>query len=163
MNRGIRIGFGRGSNFPMIADMGVYLYTGIDSTGFRVGKVMDGAGISFGITGQSATLKYTRAVAANVGAYTLTGQPAVLTGPSVQGSSGQLAWTASTGSPTGYRVYYGTQPRVYTQARGSGINVGNATVWTPTGLSVGTRYYLAVTAYNATQESAYSDEVTKIG
>jgi chitodextrinase len=72
-----------------------------------------------------------------------------------------LAWDAVTAPGlSGYRIYYGTAPGVYLQARGSGIAVGNVTTYMVTGLSRGTRYYFAVTAIGAT-ESPYSNEVFK--
>ena len=75
-----------------------------------------------------------------------------------------LAWNApSTGAtPSGYRVYYGTAPGTYQQPAGSGINVGKNTSYTVTGLSYGTRYYFAVTAFDSSgNESLYSNEIFK--
>jgi CHRD domain-containing protein/VCBS repeat protein/FG-GAP repeat protein len=74
-----------------------------------------------------------------------------------------LAWDAVT-DPTlsGYRIYYGTAPGTYLQSVGQGLNVGKATTFTVTGLSSGTRYYFAATAYDTlNRESTYSNEVFK--
>jgi len=75
-----------------------------------------------------------------------------------------LTWDAVTSSPlpAGYRVYYGTAPGSYLQAAGAGIDVGNVVTHTVTGLASGTRYYFAVTAYDASNnESPFSNEVFK--
>ena len=73
-----------------------------------------------------------------------------------------LAWDAVVDpSLVGYRVYYGTAPGTYTQPLGSGIIVGNVLTYTITGLTIGTRYYFAVTAYGSSNESVYSNEVFK--
>jgi hypothetical protein len=62
----------------------------------------------------------------------------------------------------GYRVYYGTTPGTYQQARGLGVNVGNVTTFTVTGLAGATRYYFAATAYDTSNnESDFSNEVFK--
>jgi chitodextrinase len=74
-----------------------------------------------------------------------------------------LTWDAVT-YPTlsGYRVYYGTSPGNYLQSAGQGINVGNVTTYPVTGLSSGTRYYFAVTAFDSSgNESGFSNEVFK--
>jgi hypothetical protein len=74
-----------------------------------------------------------------------------------------LTWN-SVSAPAlgGYRVYYGTGPGAYLQPLGQGLNVGNVTTYTITGLSRGTRYYFAVTAYDTSNnESALSNEVFK--
>ncbi len=74
-----------------------------------------------------------------------------------------LAWDA-VADPTlsGYRIYYGTAPGTYLQSVGQGLNVGSATTFTVTGLSSGTRYYFAATAYDTlNNESTYSNEVFK--
>jgi hypothetical protein len=61
----------------------------------------------------------------------------------------------------GYRVYYGTASHTYIQSVGAGINAGNATTFTVTGLTTGT-YYFAVTAYDAAgNESGFSVEASK--
>ena len=78
-------------------------------------------------------------------------------------NSAALAWDAVT-DPTfsGYRIYYGTAPGTYLQSVGQELNVGKATTFTVTGLSSGTRYYFATTAYDTlNKESTYSDEVFK--
>jgi fibronectin type 3 domain-containing protein len=71
-----------------------------------------------------------------------------------------LAWDASPAQDVvGYKVYYGTAPRTY----GPGIDVGNATSYTLTGLIKGRRYYITVTAYDKSKrESAFPDEVIGI-
>lgn len=74
-----------------------------------------------------------------------------------------LAWDAVTdASLSGYRVYYGTAPGTYLQSLGQGLNVGNVTTYTVTGLSSGRRYYFAATAYDtAGNESDFSNEAFK--
>jgi hypothetical protein len=69
----------------------------------------------------------------------------------------QLAWDPNTEPDiAGYRVYYGTFSRAYSQWLDAG-NVTNATV---TSLANQTSYYFAVTAWNtAGLESDYSNEV----
>lgn len=74
-------------------------------------------------------------------------------------NSAVLKWSPNTEPDlAGYRVYYGTEPRQYFQAKGQGIVVvGNS--FTVTGLSSGVRYYFAVTAFDeASNESDYSAE-----
>jgi fibronectin type 3 domain-containing protein len=57
----------------------------------------------------------------------------------------------------GYRVYVGTASRSYYRA----IDVGNQTIWPINGVTAGTTYYYAVTAYTADGlESDFSDEVS---
>ncbi len=68
-----------------------------------------------------------------------------------------LAWDASSEPDVaGYILYYGTASQSYANA----TNVGNATSCTISGLSRGTTYFFAVTAYNTLGiESSFSDEV----
>jgi hypothetical protein len=72
----------------------------------------------------------------------------------------RLAWDPNVESDlAGYKVYYGTSPRVY----GPPIIVGNSTSFTLTGLTAGTYYYASVTAYDTSNnESAYSNEVVGV-
>jgi hypothetical protein len=78
-------------------------------------------------------------------------------------NSAALAWDAVAATNlSGYRVYYGTAPGVYLQSFGQGLSVGNITSYTLMGLSNGTRYYFAVTAFDTTgHESGYSNEAFK--
>jgi len=71
-----------------------------------------------------------------------------------------LAWDPVTASGlAGYRVHYGTASRNYSSVAG----VGNQTTATITGLTAGTSYYFAATAYDtAGTESAFSNEVVYI-
>ncbi|WNR45238.1 fibronectin type III domain-containing protein [Paenibacillus roseipurpureus] len=62
-------------------------------------------------------------------------------------------WGSVTGA-TGYKVKYGTSSGTYSTT----VDAGNVTSKTITGLTNGTTYYLVVTAYNATAESAISNE-----
>ena len=77
-----------------------------------------------------------------------------------------LTWGAPTtntdGTPltdlAGYKIYYGTASRSYSQI----IDVGNVTTSTISSLNNGATYYFAVTAYDALGiESGYSNEVSK--
>jgi hypothetical protein len=71
-----------------------------------------------------------------------------------------LAWDANEeGDLAGYKVYYGTTTGTY----GSPIDVGNVTTYILTGLTSGQRYYVAVTAYDTSDnESGYSNEVNGV-
>lgn len=75
-----------------------------------------------------------------------------------------LAWDAADPSLiAGYRVYFGTATRAYDQALGYGVNTGNTTTLTLTGLNRGQTYYFAITSVDALGgESAYSDEASKV-
>jgi fibronectin type 3 domain-containing protein len=74
-----------------------------------------------------------------------------------------LLWTSvSSPSVIGYRVYYGTAPGAYAQARGAGLYAATAT-YTVTGLTAGRTYYFVVTSVDATgNESTYSNEASKL-
>ena len=68
-----------------------------------------------------------------------------------------LAWDPSAGA-TGYGLYYGLASRDYDTV----LDTGPATRAVVDGLTVGLTYYFAVTAYNAFDESDYSDEVSVV-
>ena len=78
--------------------------------------------------------------------------------------SATLQWEAVSASDlAGYRVYFGTVPGTYTQARGQGVDAGTGTSFTVGNLQSGITYYFAVTSYDvAGNESAYSSEVSKV-
>lgn len=62
----------------------------------------------------------------------------------------------------GYRIYFGTAPGAYSQARGQGLDAGRTTSFIVNGLQRGMTYYFAVTSYDfAGNESSYSAEVSK--
>jgi len=71
-----------------------------------------------------------------------------------------LAWDANTEPElAGYRIYWGVSSREYSNS----VDIGNTTQHTFTGLTKGTTYYAAVTAYDASNnESDYSEEVIHI-
>lgn len=72
--------------------------------------------------------------------------------------SATLRWNAVTGTTvTGYKVYVGEAPRLYTRT----ITVGTVTSSTVSSLAVGRTYYFAVTSYNGAGESTPSNEVSK--
>ena len=57
-----------------------------------------------------------------------------------------VAWDANSETfVTGYRLYYGTSPGVYT----SSVDVGNTTTYTINGLTNGVRFYFTVRAYTS--------------
>jgi hypothetical protein len=71
---------------------------------------------------------------------------ALLHYPAQAATSVTLAWTPSLSPDTaGYNIYYGVTNGSYTQM----INVGNVTNATISGLTGGTTYYFAVTAYTS--------------
>jgi hypothetical protein len=69
-----------------------------------------------------------------------------------------LTWNRSPGSNVaGYRLYYGTTSKVYTQK----VTVGNTTATSVSNLVGGKTYFFAVSAYNGNSaESGLSNEVT---
>jgi hypothetical protein len=104
-----------------------------------------------------------RAVAYNSAGASTTVTRAVNVQNAAASTTATLAWDAVTHPDLrGYRVYIGTAPRTYLQVNGNGVNVGIVTTYTLTGLSAGTRYYFAVTAYDrSNNESDFSNEVFK--
>lgn len=60
-------------------------------------------------------------------------------------------------------MYYGTAPRTYLQAMGSGVKLGNVGSYSFTGLASGKTYYFSVTSIDAANnESPLSTEVSKL-
>ena len=90
-------------------------------------------------------------------------EPAASSVSSTNPNTATLAWEASTEpNLAGYRIYYGTAPGTYLQSPGQGVNVGNVTSYTVTGLSRTTTYYFVATAYDTSNsESIFSNEVSK--
>jgi hypothetical protein len=78
----------------------------------------------------------------------------------IHAASIRITWNANRESDlSGYKVYYGTAPGTY----GSPIDAENVTAYDMTGLTAGTRYFIALTAYDtANNESAQSLEVSGI-
>jgi len=76
--------------------------------------------------------------------------------PLCQGESLNLEWDPNgEGDLKGYKVYYRTIAGTY----GSPIDVGKVTAYELTGLDAGVRYYVAITAYDTSDnESEKSDE-----
>lgn len=113
------------------------------------------------VTGLAAYTSYTYQVDAMDAAGNASGLSAPATASTLASNTATLAWDSVAGA-IGYRVYYGVnQGGPYLQAPGSGIDVGKATTYTVAGLAGRTRYYFVATAFSATAESAYSNEVYK--
>jgi hypothetical protein len=72
-----------------------------------------------------------------------------------------LEWDPNSESDlAGYKIHYGLASGSYTMV----VDVGNQTSHTLTGLTAGTTYYIAATAYNTSgMESAYSTELSFTG
>ncbi|MEN6438881.1 MAG: hypothetical protein ABFD97_09880, partial [Syntrophobacter sp.] len=69
----------------------------------------------------------------------------------------QIAWNASADAAvTGYKVYHGTASRTYTSTLDAGTNL----TYLISGISDAQPRYIAVTAYSASAESSFSDELT---
>lgn len=101
--------------------------------------------------------------AIKVGTWSTTSVPVTLiVSPSIQPtssttSSTTLTWNAVTGTTlSGYKVYIGEAPRLYTRT----IAVGTITSYTVNSLTIGRTYYFAITAYNSAGESSPSNEVS---
>jgi len=129
-------------------------------------QVATPATTSFADTGLSAATTYSYTVAARDAAGNISPDStsvSVTTPPPPPSNSASLAWDSVTAlNLSGYRIYFGTAPGTYLQSVGQGISVGNVTAYIVTGLASGTRYYFAVTDFDALgQESSYSNEVFK--
>jgi PKD repeat protein len=66
-----------------------------------------------------------------------------------------LAWDP-VANATGYKVHYGTSSTSYAAS----VDAKTATSYTLTNLADGVRYYFAVTSYNGTTESSYSNQIS---
>lgn len=88
---------------------------------------------------------------------TLILSPSTTSPPPPTTSTATLTWNAATGTVSGYKIYVGEAPRLYSRT----ITVGNTTSSTVNSLTVGRMYYFAVTAYNSAGESSPSNEVSK--
>ena len=70
----------------------------------------------------------------------------------------RITWDPNTEPDlAGYKVYYGISSGIYEIP----FYVGNVTTYTLTGLASGQTYFIAVTAYDATNESDYSNEISR--
>lgn len=67
----------------------------------------------------------------------------------------KLAWDASSPTPNGYKVYYGTASQNYP----SSLDVGNQTTAVIPNLSPGVKHYMVVRSYTSAVESGPSNEV----
>jgi chitodextrinase len=114
-----------------------------------------------GLTGSTA---YSYTVRARDAAGNISGQSTPATATTLAPvTTATLTWTASPSqNVVGYRVYYGNAPGSYLQPIGQGVNAGNVTTFTVTGLTSGRRYYFVATSYDAANnESGYSNEAFK--
>lgn len=68
-----------------------------------------------------------------------------------------LSWDPSDGA-TGYKIYYGTATGAYTGV----VDAGAVLTMQVQGLLPETRYYFAAKAYNASQESVFSNETSAV-
>jgi fibronectin type III domain protein len=76
-----------------------------------------------------------------------------------EGGTKTLSWTAVPDpSVLGYKAYWGTSSHHYE----SNTDVGANTSYTISGLQHGSRYFFAVSAYNADGESGLSAEVSAV-
>lgn len=138
----------------------------IGVTGYRVyqnGVLLAATGnvTTYQVTGLTGSTTYTYRVDAVDAAGNASGQSAPASATTLPSNTATLGWDPVAGA-IGYRIYYGaTQGGPYFQAPGSGIEVGNVTTFTVTGLATRTRYYFVATAFDATKESVFSNEVYK--
>jgi hypothetical protein len=71
-----------------------------------------------------------------------------------------LSWDAVPGAD-GYRLYFRTAPGSYVQNLGQGLDIGNVLSFTIANIAGGTTYHFAVTAYDSSGESDFSNEACK--
>jgi len=107
------------------------------------------------------------ATAASAGTATITATSGSISANTIltvsSGGAGgtiNLAWNPSTGPGlAGYKVYYGTASRAYSNS----TDVGNVTTYDLTGLTKGQTFFIATTAYDTSHnESGYSNEVSGV-
>jgi hypothetical protein len=76
--------------------------------------------------------------------------------PSITAFGVTLQWDANPETDlTGYKIYWGQASRTY----GTPVALGKVTTYKVEGLTTPGLYYFAVTAFNSTEESEYSNEV----
>jgi len=135
-------------------------------TGYRVyqnGLLLAATGnvTTYDVTGLAAFTTYTYRIDAIDAEGNASGKSAPASASTLSSSTATLEWDSVAGA-SGYRIYYGvTQGGPYDQSPVNGIDVGNATTFTVTGLAGHTRYYFVATAYSAAVESPFSNEVFK--
>jgi chitodextrinase len=113
---------------------------------------------TFADSGRTPATSYTYTVAARDAAGNRsTAASASVTTPAAVTKTVDLSWDAVTApNLSGYRIYYGTVSRTYTQV----LNTGNTTTFPVSGLVSGTRYFFAVSATDSFgNESGLSNEV----
>jgi chitodextrinase len=138
-------------------------------TGYRVYRnnvflvTLGGNATTYESTGLAASTTYTYNVDAVDAAGNASGVSTSAVATTRAANTATLEWDpVVVQNLSGYRIYFGTSPGTYIQARGAGLAVAaNITTHTVTGLTPGTRYYFAVTAVDASNESAFSNEVIK--
>jgi len=139
-------------------------------TGYRVYQggapiVTLGNLVSYHVTGLTPGTPYSFSVLAIDGAgneSTQSAPPVSATTLTTTGTA-TLEWDAVTDPRLrGYRVYFSSTNQSNYQDPGQGLDVGNVTTHTVTGLLGNTRYFFKATAYDASNvESTYSNEVFK--
>jgi chitodextrinase len=134
-------------------------------TGYRVYRngvflVSLGNVTTYESTGLAASTTYTYNVDAVDAAGNASGISAAAAATTSASNTATLDWDAAP-NVIGYRIYYGTASGTYLQAIGSGLNVGNVTTHTVTGLGSGRYYFAATAVYAGNIESAFSNEVFK--
>lgn len=68
-------------------------------------------------------------------------------------------WSEATGSPTGYRLYWGTSASSYPSGPHEDTGASLEELHSALGLSADTTYYVVVRAYNGDGESGNSNEI----